>query len=220
MTFEIILTIFNFLVAITMIVRFRPVFRANSFPGLNRLVENKPSVKKTLAMPVARTYWLPLVLGSISLLSIVNSIPDELVEHDGSGDDYVFAVFSVIFLVTVWALHVWRLRKVQAATSEVGTPLPELTTAQMAKSDPVPAPLATHAGAGTMKIAGIAIAVLGLLLMGYSLAKKEKPSAAEEKFKADFAAAAAAPVAPTPPAPEAALQQGAIDANAQDLPTF
>jgi hypothetical protein len=219
MTYEIILTIFNFLVAISIIVRFRPVFQANSFPELNRLVEHKPRVKKILGMPVTRTYWLPLVLGSISLLSIINSIPDELVEQDGGGDDYVYAAFSVIFLVTVWVVHVWRLRKVQAAPSEVGVPLPELTSEHIAKSDPLPAPLTTGSGKGTIKIVGIVIAVFGLFLIAYSLAKKGAPSAAEEKFKADFAAAVNAPLAPTPPAPAAASQQGSIDANAQNLPT-
>jgi hypothetical protein len=219
MTYEIILTILNFLIAITMIVRFRPVFQANSLPELNRIVEHKPSVKKTLDLPVARAYWLPLVLGSISLLSIINSIPDELVEQDGDVSDYVFAAISLIFLVTVWLLHVRRLRKVLAVTSEAEVPLPELTTAHMAKSDPVPAPLASNANKGTMKIAGIVIAAFGLLLIGYSLVKKEKPSAAEEKFKADFAAAVAVPHAAAPPAPAANSQQGAIDANAQDLPT-
>lgn len=108
---------FNLAVAASLLIRYRAVIKANSYPELLQMLEGNPKTRKMIEMPLARSYWVPAVLGVISLFSVINSIPDEIVDSDQGATPYLLELITLLVLIATWAFLVYKLRKVQRATS-------------------------------------------------------------------------------------------------------
>lgn len=237
---------FNLAVAASLLIRYRAVIKADSYPELLQMLEGNPKTRKMIEMPLARSYWVPAVLGVISLFSVINSIPDEIVESDQGATPYLLELITLLVLIATWAFLVYKLRKVQRAISAplkfVPEPVYESVAPSVGAIDAGPRVVGV-AGVETVtpkkpglerkiKLAGAVVASLGLLLIIFSLLSGRKSGAdaqRDEAIRAQLSDALTAPVtlpaAAVAPQPEpatanvASASQGTFDANATDAPT-